>query len=115
MIITTPTVDVRELARRTGWEVKPEGACRGDVCVPLPQHATSDGRVDARILAERLGMPLVEEPDHGLTSLGPAALGGRALSDARMPALVLPDLDGNRFAFSSLRGRKVLLIAWASW
>ena len=28
---------------------------------------------------------------------------------------VLPDVDGNPFALGSLRGQKVLLVAWASW
>jgi hypothetical protein len=28
---------------------------------------------------------------------------------------VLPDFDGKPFDVASLRGRKVLLLAWASW
>jgi len=28
---------------------------------------------------------------------------------------VLPDLDGNEFRLSSLRGQKVLLVAWAPY
>ena len=28
---------------------------------------------------------------------------------------VLPDFDGNPFDVAGLRGRKVLLLAWASW
>ena len=41
--------------------------------------------------------------------------GGRALTTAEAPDLVLPDRHGRPFALSSLRGRKVLLVAWASW
>jgi hypothetical protein len=27
----------------------------------------------------------------------------------------LPDIDGQPFSLESLRGQKVLLVAWASW
>jgi peroxiredoxin len=46
-------------------------------------------------------------PESGVT--------GRALTTAKVPEIVLPDLDGNEVAISSLRGQKVLLVAWASW
>lgn len=59
-------------------------------------------------------MPLVRDERHGLWCLRPRA-GGRALQDARMPGLVLPDVDGRTFDVASLRGLKVLLLAWASW
>jgi hypothetical protein len=32
-----------------------------------------------------------------------------------MPDLTLPDVQGNPFSLRSLHGKKVLLIAWASW
>ncbi len=112
MILETLAIDPAELERRTGWRIKPEGACKGDRCVPLPASATD--RIDARLLSERLGMPLVHDEPSGLWCLGPEA-GGRALSDAHAPDLVLPDLHGREFRLRSLRGRKVLLVAWASW
>jgi peroxiredoxin len=37
------------------------------------------------------------------------------LTTAVAPELELPDADGNPFRLSSLRGQKVLLVAWASW
>ena len=112
MILTGETVDAHEFEARTGWAIKPEGACRGDVCVPLP----ADGRLDVSVLADRLGMPVARDDAHGLIALGPATAGsGRALTTAVAPALELPDKDGNPFRLSSLLGQKVLLVAWASW
>ena len=115
MVAPEPLVSPEALLRRTGWSIKPEGACKGEVCVPLRAEVLHDGRVDVRVFAERVGMPLVHDADHGLWALGPESLGGRALTTATAPELVLPDLDGEPFALSSLRGKKVVLTAWASW
>jgi hypothetical protein len=98
--------------RATGWAIKPQGACLGDVCVPLPQAVAGD-RVDVAAVAGRLGMPVVS--GGGVHALGPATVGGRALASAAAPDLTLPDLDGRPFSLSSLRGQKVLLVAWAPW
>jgi hypothetical protein len=59
-------------------------------------------------------MPLLEDTAHEVWCLGPEA-GGHALASAQAPDLALPDLDGHPFALQSLRGQKVLLVAWASW
>ena len=97
----------------TGWSLKPQGACRGAVCIPLSQPAGDV--VDVARVAEDMAMPLVASPEHGLWALGPAAVGGRALASAEAPDLRLPDIDGSPFSLSSLRGRKVLLYAWAPY
>ena len=68
------------------------------------------------VVAERLGMPLVHDEAQGLWALGPeTAVTGRALTSAVAPELTLPDVEGRPFTLSSLRGQKVLLLAWASW
>ena len=116
MILRSLEVDAAEFAAATGWDLKPEGACRGDVCVPLPTDArTAEGRVAVPVVAERLGMPVAAEPRHGLWALGPASVGGRALATAVAPDLALPDVEGRPFRLTSLRGRKVVVVAWASW
>jgi peroxiredoxin len=97
-----------ELERYTGWAIKPQGACRGEVCVPL------DAPFDLSQLADRLGMALVHDDRHGLWALGPES-GGHVLASAELPDIVLPDRRGRDFALRSLRGSKVLMVAWASW
>jgi hypothetical protein len=108
MILKRLDVPPRELEARTGWSIKAEGACRDDTCVPLRAP------FDVRDLAQRLGMAIVHEARHGLWALGPQS-GGRALSSAQLPEIVLPDRHGHDFSLRSLRGTKVFMIAWASW
>ena len=117
MLLTELLVDEAEFATRTGWTVKPQGACKGEVCVPLPDEVRGgDGRLDAAVLADRLGMPLVRHESADLWALGPeTAVTGRALTTAVAPDVTLPDVDGNPFTLSSLRGQKVVMVAWASW
>lgn len=114
MILDSLLVEPAEFERATGWAIKPEGACKDERCVPLPAAARDGARLDARALAARLGMPLVADEATGLWSLGPEA-GGRALTSAVAPDLALPDWRGEPFQLASLRGQKVLLVAWASW
>jgi hypothetical protein len=117
VILNELSVDISAFEARTGWQIKPAGACRGNVCVTLPADARlADGRLDVRVLAERMGMPLVADDTHGVWALGPATAGsGRALTTAVASELELPDKDGNPFKLSSLLGKKVVLVAWASW
>jgi peroxiredoxin len=113
MITASLTVDAADFERETGWTLKPEGACKAEVCVPLPDSERRDV-VDLSSLSARLGMALVE--GDGVWALGPeSAVTGRALTSAVVPYLELPDLDGIPFRLDSLRGQKVVLVAWASW
>lgn len=112
-------VTAEEFRARTGWELKPEGLCKADRCIPvadcrLPTADDGSDRLDVRALADRLGMALVHDSEHGLWALGPES-GGRALLSAELPEIDLPDRHGDPFSISSLRGTKVLLVAWASW
>ncbi len=112
MILDALDISPEVFAAGTGWEIKAEGACRGDVCVPL---AAAGDPFDVMAAAEGLGMAVVFDEGIGLWALGPESLSGRALSTAEAPELVLPDLDGNEFRLSSLRGQKVVLVSWAPY
>ena len=111
MILSNRQIDPDQFERETGWALKPEGACKGDVCIPLPD-AVREGQ-DAVEIATAMGMPVVE--DQGLISIGPESFGGRALTTAAAPDIELPDLQGNPFKLSSLKGQKIVVFAWAPY
>jgi len=113
MLFETDEVGREEFERATGWSLRPEGACRGEVCVPLGDVATGE-RVSATQLADKLGMPIVRHSD-SLAAVGPATFGGSALASAEAPDLVLPDMQGKPFDLRSLRGQKVVVVAWSPY
>lgn len=116
MLLQSLSVDPDVLRERTGWKLEPQGACKGDRCVPLPglNASSAGGPVDASVLSERLGMALVEDAEHGVWALGPES-GGQALTSAEFPELELPDRNGRPFSLRSLRGTRFVMVAWASW
>ena len=110
MIVDDLDMSPADFAAATGWEIKPEGACRAEVCVPL-----GPGGFDLADAASRLGMAVVADKAHGRWAIGPESLGDRALATAQAPELVLGDLDGNEFRLSSLLGQKVVIVSWAPY
>jgi hypothetical protein len=116
MILTDiDKVTAAEFAAGTGWDPKPEGLCRGEICVPAPTALRLDGTVDVELAASRLGMPILRDENHGLTALGPGSSSGHQLSTAVAADPELLDQNLNPFRLSSLHGRKVLLVAWSSY
>jgi len=109
VIVTSLALDKDSFEAATGWALKPIGACKGEMCVPLR------GADDLPGVAERLGMALVHDEGAQLWALGPETVSGKALSSAEAPELTLPDRNGEPFVLRSLRGQKIFLLAWASW
>ena len=101
-----------------GWAVEAEGLCREGMCVPVPPGSALVGRegIDLRALASVLDRPLALDAPEGAAYLGVSA-GERArvLASLRAPDFALPDLQGRRHLLSEHRGKKVLLVAYASW
>jgi hypothetical protein len=101
-----------------GWELKPEGLCRENVCMPVRDRSAleADGGLDVAAVASALGRPTVVDADAGVVAIALPAEGRRAALDALVaPPFTLPDLDGTPHDFSEWRGRKRLLVAFASW
>jgi hypothetical protein len=105
-----------DAVRITGWTLKPEGMCRDDQCVPLPSTAVGAGRVDVETFWRRLGHPVLCAGDRETWVLGVGADDrNAALAGLMAPDFTLPDLSGRSRTLSDLRGKKVLLVTWASW
>ena len=102
--------------RITGWELKPEGMCRGELCVPLPAGMARDGQIDVAAFWGHIGAPLAHDAGGIVWSLGTAASERRqSLETLAAPDFTLPDLAGAAHSLSDLRGKKTLLVTWASW
>ena len=86
MLLDTLDLTPEEFALRTGWELKPEGACKGDVCVPLPGDVRrSDGTVDLEAFADTMGMALVGDRRFSLWALGPQLAAGSLTTTGCLP------------------------------
>jgi hypothetical protein len=111
-------IRAEDLERATGWALKPEGLCRGSVCVPVRERAALAGPqgVELAAFAAALGRPLALDVAERAAALGTAAADrAAALASLEAPDFALPDLAGRTHRLSEHRGKKVLLIAYASW
>jgi hypothetical protein len=113
-----------ELERVNGFTLKPEGACLDDLCVPVsaqgddPILARSDGETwfSLTAFARRLHQGFVADPERRIWSFSPIPVAQAPyLSQALAPDFELPDRRGRPVRLSELRGKKVLLLTWASW
>jgi hypothetical protein len=101
---------------RTGWEVKPEGVCAGDTCIPAPPGAGwADGEsFNLSAFARHVGVAEAADPGQEIVAFVPDDRSGLAASTAA-PDFTLPDLDGRPHSLSDYRGKKVVLLTWASF
>jgi hypothetical protein len=106
------------LSDAVGWELKGEGLCRAEACVPvLDRSALFVGdRLDIAAVADALGRPAVIDAGAGIAAIGLDAEHRRsALRSLVAPPFTLRDLDGTPHELSEWRGRKRLLHAFSSW
>jgi hypothetical protein len=109
-----------DVERLLGWTLKPEGLCRGPICVPLSgRDAARHVRPDALDIAglwRRMDKPLRCTDAADVWILGEGArVRSAVLESLEAPEFSLPDLAGTLHALSDYRGRKVLVVSWASW
>jgi peroxiredoxin len=118
-------VTAKDVERINGLTLKPPGVlCLGDVCINLGQKAAGallrkrDGQdwINVTGLATRIGQPFAADAESKTWSFG-AIPETRTpfLKSAVAPNFELPDRKGRIIRLSDYRGKKVLLITWASW
>jgi hypothetical protein len=109
-----------DLERVSGWAHKPEGFCKGEVCVPVPASRKDEfvrgESYNLAALADLLGQPMVADAENRAFCFGEAASERRRiLTSLDAPDFSLPDLAGRMHSLSQYRGKKVFLVSWASW
>jgi hypothetical protein len=107
-----------DLGQALGWELKPEGLCQGDICVPVRDAAALhvDGRLDLAAVATALGRRVVVDAEAGLVALSlPSEQRRRAIDGLQAPAFTLADLDGTDHDLDEWWGQKKLLVAFSTW
>jgi hypothetical protein len=106
----------RDLRRVNGFEVKPQGACRADLCVPIPKTMMHGEWFDLTAFAKRAGQAVVADVEAHVWSFGEIqALRGGFLNSRVAPEVTIPDRRGRPVSLASFRGKKALLVTWASW
>ncbi len=110
-----------DLEAATGWGLKPEGLCRGDVCVPVADTdallADDGALVDLAAFAAAIERTIAIDADEGVAALGGTARPTVQTSDEgrHAPEIDLPAVDGGRVRLSDSSGKKRMVVAWASW
>jgi len=106
------------LREALGWELHDGLLCNDAMCIRVEDEAAlvRDGGLDLEAFARALDRPLAVDADERAACLGGSARErADALASQLAPDFRLTDLAGRAHALSEHRGKKVLLVAWASW
>ena len=106
----------RDLPRINQFELKPQGACRDDICIPVPKSMSNGDYFNLTAFAGKAGQAVVAETNARVWSFGEIpVVRGAMLESRQAPDFVVPDRKGRQFRLSDFRGKKVLVVTWASW
>lgn len=107
-------VRAADLPRINEFELKPQGACRADMCIPVPKELRSGAWFNLSGFARRVHQASVN--DAGVWSFGEMpAVRGDFYRSRVAPDFAVPDRKGRVVHLSDFRGKKVLVVTWASW
>jgi AhpC/TSA family len=116
-----------DLTRATRFEVKPQGVCRDELCFPLPKARQQEflrgkpvkGKGTAwfnlTAFAALVQQPVARDAATATWYFGLRSDQRQTLASLRAPDFTLPDMDGKTHSLAAFRGKKILLVTWASW
>lgn len=117
-------ITTSDLNRATRFVIKPQGVCRDELCFPLPKNRKAEFVLkkgattwfNLSEFAKLINQPVITDQNNGVWYFGVRAAEQNAyLGSFSAPNFTLPDLNGKLHSLSDFRGKKVLLITWASW
>jgi hypothetical protein len=117
-------ITLADLKAATGFVNKPQGVCREELCFPLPKKRRAEflqpqGKTtwfNLTEFARLLNQPVARDAERGMWYFGPRAETQNGLTqNFQAPDFTLPDKDGKLHSLSDFRGKKVLIVTWASW
>jgi hypothetical protein len=113
-------ISPEDLPRVNGFELKAQGACYADMCIPMNDQllVEQDGKqwFDLAAFADLLGQPYVVDKDANVWSFAeiPARREGM-LVDGMAPDFEVIDRAGKVIRMTDLKGKKALIVTWSSW
>jgi hypothetical protein len=116
-------ITTADLTRATRFELKPQGVCRDELCFPIPKARTAEFErrtgdktwFNLTAFAALVQQPVAHDEAMATWYFGLRADQRETLSSLQAPDFTLPDMQGKLHSLSDFRGRKVLLVTWASW
>ena len=116
-------ITTTDLKQATRFEVKPQGVCRDVLCFPLPKSKKSEflrkesGKswFNLSAFADLVHQPVAHDAGSSAWYFGLRSDQRQGLASLQAPDFTLPDITGKMHSLSDFRGKKVLLVTWASW
>ena len=117
-------ITTNDLTRATRFVIKPQGVCRDELCFPLPKNRVAEfvSKKGATTwfnlteFARLIKQSFVVDQKNSVWYFGARESEQNSyLNSLEAPNFTLPDLNGKLHSLADFRGKKVLLVTWASW
>lgn len=117
-------ITLADLKTATGFVNKPQGVCRDELCFPLPKKRRAEflqaqGKTtwfNLTEFARLLKQPVAHDAEHSTWYFGlRPEVQNSYTTNFRAPNFTLPDKNGKLHSLADFRGKKVLIVTWASW